>query len=549
MHNLTSTFPAPDFEAALDHLRELSLGKATDYVSAAEHLAGAVTAASAPAALQLRVRTELADAFRVNGRYEEALGLLQDIGTEAATLPEAEADAITARAHLYAAVVHDVVNSVAAGLEHVTKAAELYGKLGDSEGAARAKTVSGGLYYRVDALAESIAACGEALAYYREAGEDDRAAMLCANLCLSHWRSNRLAEAASYGREAVAGARRPLTRLLATLNLARVLAEKNRFGEARELLAEADTLQDELADPNYSGGYLLTLAGILRRQGENGKAQETLEQLLAVEDAHTRPRVFSQAHLLLSELHEENGNLGEALRCHRAYHALALAEAEKHAARQLDVRRWQLEVDNARRQAEDERERSRQLEHRISRLHEQHEQVAARARQMEEHSLLDPLTGLANRRRLDVWLAGAAVACRESGRDTGLLMVDLDRFKRVNDRYGHLLGDTVLKHVARLIEGSTRSTDLCCRFGGEEFIIVLDSVSDAPTLERIGEKVRQAVSGHDWGSLAEGLELTCSVGGARMQEAGCQALELLRLADGRLYRAKELGRNRTVARG
>lgn len=533
-------------EAALNRLRGLSLENAAAHLSAAERLVEQL-AASSSTALRLKAHTELADAYRVNGRYDEALELLRTVGTEAAALEKPEAERVSARAHLYAAIVHDVVDSVAAGLEHAGRAAHLYRQLGDAAGLARTQLVTAGLHFRIEDFGEAQKACEDALSHYRATADGERAAIAGANLCLVHWRAERLEKAAEFGRDAVAAAEKPATRLLANLNLARVLVARGRLEEASGCLAEADRQRLVLGDPNYSGGYLLTRAEISRQRGRTREAQHMLEEFLDGEGAGRRPRSYIDAHRLLAEVHEAHGEFREALHYHRTYHELAVKEARRHAARQLDVRKWQLEVENARRQAELERGRSRRLEEQFSRLHAEHAQVTARAEAMKEDSFRDPLTGLANRRLLDERLTEAAAAGSEGSHRAALLMIDLDRFKRVNDRYGHMVGDAVLQVVARQLRRNVRSTDLCARFGGEEFVIVLDFSDAGADLERVAEKVRTAVSDYDWDSIAAGLELTCSVGAALFSEAGNDPEALLRLADRRLYRAKELGRNRVVA--
>ena len=159
---------------------------------------------------------------------------------------------------------------------------------------------------------------------------------------------------------------------------------------------------------------------------------------------------------------------------------------------------------------------------------------------------IDPLTGMANRRMLpevlDRRLAGGEHA-------VGVLMLDIDRFKLVNDAHGHPAGDAVLAEVARRVRATVRAEDIVARLGGEEFLVLLHGMADAPALERIGEAIRVAVAG---GPVVVGLtELAVTVSiGAALSGTGHTGHEtLLAAADHALYAAKRGGRDRVVLQG
>jgi diguanylate cyclase (GGDEF)-like protein len=156
----------------------------------------------------------------------------------------------------------------------------------------------------------------------------------------------------------------------------------------------------------------------------------------------------------------------------------------------------------------------------------------------------DPLTGLGNRRALERWLAEQLPRV-ERGEPATLMLMDLDHFKQVNDRFGHDVGDAVLRQVAELIRRHCRGRDLAARYGGEEFLLALAGVPRSTALD-VGERLREAVAGHGWQQLREGLTVTLSIGVAEASEAA-DATNLLTLADQRLYAAKHGGRNKVVA--
>lgn len=159
---------------------------------------------------------------------------------------------------------------------------------------------------------------------------------------------------------------------------------------------------------------------------------------------------------------------------------------------------------------------------------------------------LDPLTGLANRRALDSWF-DAHWPSVERGRSLALLLLDLDRFKLVNDRHGHAVGDAVLTAVGEIVRRHAPAGQLAVRYGGEEFLLMLAGV-DRPTVAALAQQLREAVERHPWAAIKPGLAVTTSVGVADAGEV-LSAQALLALADRRLYAAKYHGRNRVVGSG
>ncbi|MCG3195146.1 MAG: hypothetical protein DIJKHBIC_04416 [Thermoanaerobaculia bacterium] len=167
--------------------------------------------------------------------------------------------------------------------------------------------------------------------------------------------------------------------------------------------------------------------------------------------------------------------------------------------------------------------------------------------QLRAESVRDPLTGLFNRRYLEEILAKECARALRSGKPIGLLIADIDHFKRVNDTLGHPAGDAVLREFGRVLADSVRGGDLACRWGGEEFVLVLPESPPKVSVER-AESLRRAFSTyrviHDGRQLSP---VTVSFGVASFPHNGTQPDELIRSADEALYRAKIGGRNRVVA--
>jgi diguanylate cyclase (GGDEF)-like protein len=165
-------------------------------------------------------------------------------------------------------------------------------------------------------------------------------------------------------------------------------------------------------------------------------------------------------------------------------------------------------------------------------------------RRLEELTVTDNLTGLANRRSLVENLTLQLERYRRNGQPFSVLMLDLDNFKSVNDRYGHLAGDEVLRRFSTSMVGSIRSVDFAARYGGEEFSIILFDTesSDASDLaERIRAQVDQMRVELEPGLV---LTVTASIGVAEVCDTDAKPDDLLQRADAALYRAKQAGRNR-----
>jgi diguanylate cyclase (GGDEF)-like protein len=165
---------------------------------------------------------------------------------------------------------------------------------------------------------------------------------------------------------------------------------------------------------------------------------------------------------------------------------------------------------------------------------------------LENQSIRDSLTGLFNRHFMQISLERELSRAARRKQTLAVFMMDLDHFKKFNDTYGHAAGDTVLKAVSEIFRSSIRTEDIACRYGGEEFTIMMPDVTQAVAIER-AESIRRAVA-----SLRVPLdkenyaEFSISIGLALYPEDGETADLLLRRADLALYRAKRSGRNQVA---
>jgi two-component system cell cycle response regulator len=165
---------------------------------------------------------------------------------------------------------------------------------------------------------------------------------------------------------------------------------------------------------------------------------------------------------------------------------------------------------------------------------------------LEQLAQTDPLTQILNRRALTERITAEMERALRYDSTMALLMIDLDHFKKVNDTYGHLVGDDVLRDVAQLLAETIRGSDIVARYGGEEFLVLLPETDDEGA-EKFAERIREAVESHAFSNATDEplLRLTASVGVAVFPAARIESVEdLFARADAALYRAKADGRNR-----
>lgn len=158
-------------------------------------------------------------------------------------------------------------------------------------------------------------------------------------------------------------------------------------------------------------------------------------------------------------------------------------------------------------------------------------------------SLTDALTGLYNRRHFNAELEREFMRSKRYGGNLCIAIIDIDFFKKINDTYGHLCGDYVLKEVAYLILGNFRKTDMVFRYGGEEFVVIMTETSLENSLIPL-ERLRKTIENNNFIFKGEKIKVTISIGAETNHTESTE--EFLNNADKALYQAKQSGRNQTV---
>jgi diguanylate cyclase (GGDEF)-like protein len=263
---------------------------------------------------------------------------------------------------------------------------------------------------------------------------------------------------------------------------------------------------------------LLTLAEVQRLAGALDGAQASLDRCRRLIEQYALIGQGTEALREQADLQAARGNYHEAFETFRAFHT---ADVELRAL---------------------ERDR------RARTLHAIFETTEARRSSdyFRELSERDPLTGLHNRRHIDTRLTELLAGVHDDGTQLTIALIDVDRFKRVNDTRSHALGDQVLRLVAAILETAAADVPggLAARTGGDEFLVLLPGIDRFDGVARL-DRVRREISAQEWAD-ATGAAITVSIGVAAAPGDGLEHGLLLALADRNMYVAKRTGRDRVV---
>jgi len=305
---------------------------------------------------------------------------------------------------------------------------------------------------------------------------------------------------------------------------------------AMRFTAVSESAEARASSRCYAGEVHLAL-------GEPARARALLADALA---AYAQWGLHFETVRVLRGLVQANEALGDiesAYALHKRLLAAELALRDGNAQRENEVVAARLEAARFAERDPSAGEHAHRL--RSAELLRQNNRLEAERRALERLAHTDPLTGLANRRHFDAQLSRLAVRAELSGRGLGLILLDIDRFKAVNDRLSHLTGDALLRRVAAVVARHCGAGDLAARVGGEEFALLLPSTA-VPAAVGVAERLRVAVETLVLDDLEPGLRVTVSAGVA-VVEAGESADGLVAAADAALYAAKDLGRNKVCA--
>ena len=276
-------------------------------------------------------------------------------------------------------------------------------------------------------------------------------------------------------------------RMHATISRAYCAAQLGHPAVARTWLDAAAEIPIDPLTPDLRRLLAHVNGAVSLAEGHRDEAREALENYWIEASQRNLPPWTEDGAWLLAQVAEADGDSRTALGWYRQVH-------ERYGRAQYEV--WMSRATAAR-------------------LRVEQEALLRRTRQLESDALSDPLTGVANRRSFDEALPRLVAEAHSNGTPLALAIVDVDRFKRVNDTYGHQIGDEVLRRVARILREHSRVTDHCARFGGDEFVLCLqlDGVEAAAVVSRIG----QAVIDYCWSAVAAGMSVAVTTGLAELR--------------------------------
>lgn len=250
-------------------------------------------------------------------------------------------------------------------------------------------------------------------------------------------------------------------------------------------------------------------------EGDPARAEQALLEMRDIALAVEHEQLACRAHLFMVQVLEQQGKEEAARREHRALRRRERRVIADGLSSRQSLVTWQIGM----------RQSERHLQ-----------QALVASRQFERWSLEDALTGLANRRCFDQALAERLRTPAARHAPLAVAMVDVDRFKAVNDRFTHQVGDRVLKTVAAVIGSQVRQNDLPARWAGDEFVVLFDAATEA-VAHQVCERIGAAIAGFEWGSVAPGLQVSVSIG---LSEArpGDTPQSVVHRADESMYRRK-----------
>jgi diguanylate cyclase (GGDEF)-like protein len=293
---------------------------------------------------------------------------------------------------------------------------------------------------------------------------------------------------------------------------------------------------------------LLGLSRILISQARLEEAVRFLELARNLATDLGQKKLLYQAHQQLAMAWEAHKNFYQALEHYKIYFRMQQEVIGLETEMRINGLLVQADLEKVKREAEFYHLKNVELQRAYQELQRADEQKAEMlaqlqqlTRQLEQISREDSLTGLPNRRYLDILLAREFERSLRFGSNFTIAMIDIDNFKQVNDTFSHPVGDQVLKELGRFLLENCRSVDAVGRYGGEEFMLLLVETSLPQAVEAC-DRLRLEVSHLNWAGICPGLGLTLSIGLAYNQ--GVSTLEeMVRLADEKLYSAKRSGKN------
>lgn len=342
-------------------------------------------------------------------------------------------------------------------------------------------------------------------------------------------------EAALQALDMVAKWNQPLTAVCVLDTLGLVYKGKKQYDLSLLYYREAINIQTPLRYRNINFEPYLNLGEVLLLTGELQEAEEMLKIALKLAEEKQGSRLEYVCYEKLADIAEKKGNYKQALEYYQRFHKEKERMFNQQKINQIADLISTHKLENALKDA-------RILELQNISLLREIETQKQRHVELEYLATTDPLTGMMNRRHFGTLANFQFEEARRSGQPMSVVMFDIDHFKTVNDQFGHRVGDDVLVKVAKAINLSIRAGDLACRYGGEEFLLLIPDHDLESTLI-IADRVRMAIEALSMSVGDEAINITISAGVATLHSEDEDLDGLIERADQRLLKAKTLGRN------
>jgi diguanylate cyclase (GGDEF)-like protein len=485
-----------------------------------------------------------------------------DWATQAQTLArEIDYEAGEAVALRYVGIGHWYRDEYDQALDYSQRAERLFERLGDSSGIAATRSTIGTIYLNLDRFDEARATYEGALSIAEQAGDEYRVAMIVQNLGTVGLGQKRVDEALANFERAlpilerkgsqldvltclgnIAGALRRLERLPEALQAEERIVALATAADSRMRLCDA---LSDIGEIETALGHYDRAAEFLDRAGALAEQENLRRNLLDILAARVRLEKARANWRGALEHQERLAQVRDAV--HSAESAEKIAELQvrfdtEKKEREIHIQRLEIEKQRGTRNA------LAGISVLVAALavvsHGRYRAKRRAAELLDKLSRTDPLTGLSNRRALLQSLERERQRGDRLGRPFSVILLDVDHFKRFNDRHGHEVGDRVLVGVAGALRGGAREVDEVARWGGEEFLVLLPECETSGAEElaaRLQERIRALEVAGDEGPL----KVTATLGVAT-RRSGEDVDAVVRRADAALYRGKEAGRDRVV---
>jgi diguanylate cyclase (GGDEF)-like protein len=354
-----------------------------------------------------------------------------------------------------------------------------------------------------------------------------------------------LARGLGWAQQALAltdSAKQPYQRALVRGNLGFLQALAGDFAAAEDNLSAAVATAQARGYENIACIAQYFTARMRLMQGDYAGAISGLQNVLQLALASADKLMAARINMQLSEAFEAVGDPAQALAHYKKHHALERDFNGAVAQTRARLLSNMFELESSRLEAERSRLEAELLRAQSHALEAEKRALQIKADELRIHADQDALTGLWNRRYMNAKLPALYTQLKHEARLLCIGLCDIDRFKTINDKFGHAAGDKVLAQIAHLLGAGARASDVVARIGGEEFLMVFQD-ADLTAATRICERLRVKVAEFDWGSIEAGLEVTISIGltwNAFIDDFATALAE----ADQLLYAAKQGGRNR-----